>query len=232
MSTSPPLRQRVPVLVARFGRTPPLRVAAVGGLAVLAFTALGAVYALAKDGGPVPAWFRSVPVGLNTEWSLPAIYSGVLLLATGLLALHARSARPSTALSAALLVLGVLFTFMAFDEVLAIHERIESAAGLDWFVLYTPVAVVAGLALLVVLRLSWDHRGVRLTLAGGGLCWLVSQLIETQQYEDGELVRRWTILPEEALEMTGSLLFLLAMLMLCAWQRSVPPVDADAGSPA
>jgi hypothetical protein len=42
----------------------------------------------------------------------------------------------------------------------------------------------------------------------------VAQLIETQQYDGAELVHRWTILPEEVLEMTGSLLFVLAMLLV------------------
>ena len=51
--------------------------------------------------------------------------------------------------------------------------------------------------------------------------------IETQQYDGAELVHRWTILPEEILEMTGSLLFVLAMLLVLqsAWPatRSTPP---------
>lgn len=204
----------MPVDVTTLEHVPPSRVAAVGGLGVLVFATLGAAYALAKDGGPVPGAFRWLPVGLNAEWSLPAVYSGLLLLATGLLAVRAGTTRPPAGSSVALLGLGALFIFMAFDEVLAVHERIEEAVHLAWYKFYAPVAAVAGVAWLAVVRATWPRRGVRLALIGGGACWLVSQLIETQQYDGAELVNRWTILPEEVLEMTGSLLFLLAMLIL------------------
>ncbi len=204
----------MPLDLSTFERAPPQRVAAAAGLGVLVFATLGAAYALAKDGGLVPGGFRWLPVGLNAEWSLPAAYSGLLLLATGLLAVRAGTMRPPVRSSVALLGLGVLFTFMAFDEVLAVHERLEEAVHLAWYKLYAPVAAVAGVAWLAVVRATWPRRGVRLALIGGSACWLVSQLIETQQYDGAELVHRWTILPEEVLEMTGSLLFLLAMLML------------------
>jgi hypothetical protein len=103
---------------------------------------------------------------------------------------------------------------MAVDEVVAIHEALEEVVHLAWWKFYAPLAVVGAVCALLVLRRVWDHRLAAATLVGGGACWLAAQLIETQQYHGAELVHRWTILPEELLEMIGSLLFVLAMLLV------------------
>jgi hypothetical protein len=198
----------------RLAQVPPSRVALAGGAAIAAFAVLGAAYAEAKEGGPVPSWFRILPVGLNGELTLPALFSGLLLLAAGLLALRAGEVVEPGRRFVPLSLLGALFVYMSVDEVVGIHEQLEHVVHLAWWKFYAPLALVGGVAALLVLRRVWDRTTVRAALVGGGACWLVAQLIETQQYRGEELVHRWTILPEEILEMTGSLLFVLAMLLL------------------
>lgn len=193
--------------------SPPV-VAVVGGVGILLFAALGAAYAMAKDDGPVPSWFRALPVALNGEWTVPAFYSALLLLLAGFLSLHASGVVVAGSRYMPLVALGVLFSYMSVDEVLAVHERLENVVDMAWWKLYAPVATFAGLCALLVLRRLWDHVLVRCALLGGGGCWLIAQAIETQQYDGAELIHRWTILPEEVLEMTGSLLFVLAMLLI------------------
>jgi hypothetical protein len=200
-------------------RVPPRTVVVGGGALVALFAVLGGAYAEAKDGGLVPSWFRVLPVGLNGEWTLPALFSGMLLVAAGLLAFRASEVVGDARRFRPLSVLGVLFVFMGLDEVLTIHEQLEEVVELAWWKFYAPVALAAGVCALVVLRRVWSDRQMRAALVAGGGCWLVAQFIETQQYDGTELVHRWTILPEEVLEMTGSLLFVLALLMIVqsAW---------------
>ena len=208
--------------IARFEQIAPQSVALAGGLAIAAFAVLGTAYAEAKDGGIVPSWFRILPVGLNGEGTLPALFSALLLLAAGLLAFRAAEAlggdgqrfRPLT-------VLGVVFSYMAIDELFAIHEGLEEVIHQAWWKFYAPLAAVAAVCAVLVLRRVWSLAAARAGFLAGGACWLVAQLIEAQQYDGDVLVHRWTILPEEVLEMTGSLLFVLALLVIV---QSATPV--------
>jgi hypothetical protein len=72
---------------------------------------------------------------------------------------------------------------MAFDEVLALHERLERAVHLSWWKLYAPVALAAGICAVLVLRRIWGVAAARWPLIAGSACWLLAQLIETQQYD-------------------------------------------------
>jgi hypothetical protein len=49
-------------------------------------------------------------------------------------------------------------------------------------------------------------------LTGAG-CWFVSQVIEAWQWKNGYLLHPLSIIPEETLEMSGSALFALAIVM-------------------
>ena len=209
--------------VARLEQVPPRTVAFAGGVTIAVVAVLGTAYAEAKDGGLVPSWFRVFPVGLNGEGTLPAVFSGLLLLAAGALSFRASGmlGRPHERY-APLVVLGALFTFMAFDEVLAIHERLEEVIEQAWWKFYTPLALVGGVCAVLVLRKVWSNAAARTGFLAGGACWLVAQLIEAQQYDGDVLVHRWTILPEEVLEMTGSLLFVLALLVIVQSAALVP----------
>lgn len=197
-----------------------------GNLAAIALLgALGTAYALAKTSDPgTQPLLRSLPIGLNEEYSLPAVYSALLLLCGGLATW--RAGRVTDGHGWPFAAVGALLVFMAADEGFVLHERIEAwAGGISWLYLYAPLFLLSGVGWLLVLqRLRGDLRAA-LCWVGGAAAWFLSQVLELFQYVDGVLVRRWSILPEELLEMSGSLLFLLAMLIVVRDRAAQP----DAG---
>ena len=197
--------------------TADVRRLAVAGLVAIAVVAtLGTAYAEAKEGGRLESGLiRSLPLGLNNEWTLAAFFSGALLAAAALVAYLTAATSRSRPEAWLLRGLALLFTFMAADEIFAIHERLESLTGVGWITLYSPLIAVGGVGWLLALRSMRPLPGAAAAFVAGGLAWAVSQALERMQYDDdGVLVRRWSILPEEVLEMTGSLLFGLALLAL------------------
>lgn len=198
-----------------------------GGLTVLVLAVLGSVFLTDNSYGQAcECWSGSGAIAefnLDGEFTVPAAVSGLALLAAGALALLL--ARSGTALQrrAAFAGIGVFLGAMAIDEIWAVHEKLEGAVDVDWQVLYAPAVLVAGASWLIAYpafrRLG--NRGVALFLAGPG-AWLVSQALEKVQWDDERLVRPWTIVPEESLELTGSLLFVVAFLQLI---RAHPPAS-------
>lgn len=178
---------------------------------------------------------------LDGERTVPSLWSAALLTAAGVLGVAVAVAlrRPAVA------VLGAALAFMAVDEFFALHEEVEDLTGIDWQTLYLPVFAVVGLLalrVLVVSRRLGERRFVVL-LTSGAVCWAVSQVLEKAEW-DGPVRRAGypvMMVTEELLEMTGSLLFVLAMLALAgagdaAAARRVPAtergadVDADVGA--
>jgi hypothetical protein len=191
----------------------PVSVASIGFAAIGGFAILG--IASAVDASFLGGYFR-----LNGEWTVPAFASAVPLLAGGLvgLAIARRRVRDRLPWVGFASVLG----WMAFDEVLAVHERLEAAAGVDWQLLYLPVAAFAMLCWAVVrTRLG---SGGRLLLVGGAAAWVGSQAFELVQWQGDTKTPYYLMLvvPEELLEMTGSLLFLLALLTVPGPRPSRP----------
>lgn len=190
------------------------RVALGIGIAILFVGLLGVAYAGAKPGGPLE-WtgLRVHLLGLDNEWSIPAFFSGALLLAAASVALLAAEVPDRGPLAWALRGLGALFAFMAVDEVVQVHERLEALAGVPWTLLYLPVALAAGVLGLVALRGLWFSRAARACFIAGAGAWLLAQMLESYSIADERLVHRWAVLPEELLEMAGSTLFGLALLV-------------------
>lgn len=193
--------------------------AAVGGLTVLVLAVLGAVFL--TDNAYVEAcecWSGSGPIAefnLDGEFTVPAAISGLALLAAAALALLLARSGSALQRRSAFAGLGVFLAAMAADEIWAVHEKLEGAVGVDWQVLYAPAVLVAGASWLIAYpafrRLG--GRGVAFFLAAPG-AWLASQAVEKVQWDGDRLVHPWTIVPEEALELTGSLLFIAAFLQL------------------
>jgi len=114
---------------------------------------------------------------------------------------------------------------MGLDETLMLHERLESWTGVRWQYLYAPVVAVAGIGWLRSALLARDLGGLGL-LVGGAAAWGISQVLELFQWSGEELTMEEyeerlrdadylrLMVPEEILEMVGSLLFLLAGLVL------------------
>ena len=172
-------------------------------LALAAIAVLGVGGVLQRALPPFPL---SHVLDLDFEWVPAALFSSGLLAAAALVWWQLPQTR------AARYVTGLL-ALMSLDELCSIHETLENVTGVDWELLYAPVVAVAGLAALVVLR-SWGRSRPSALLLGGGLCWLVAQVLEALEW-DGDVERPHYALymvPEELLEMTGSTLLLLAGL--------------------
>lgn len=193
----------------RLGR---LLTALAGVIALLGV--LGLAYSQAKPGDALAfTGLRSIPLGLDTEYSVPALFSGVLLLAAAYAGYLVAAVASSRRERRTVLLFGAFLAFMAVDELLAIHEGLESLAGVPWKLLYAPVILAGGALWLATLLLLRGERTAQLCLLAGAAAWSAAQILEQIQYEDGKLVARWSILPEEVLEMTGSTLFGLALLL-------------------
>jgi len=153
---------------------------------------------------------RQVPwvLDLDAEHSVPALYSGLLLVAGG--AAFLVLSRAGAGLPAALLAL--LLGFMSLDEVVVVHEKLEAATGVDWQLLYAPLFLLCGVGWLLVLRRFGLRSAAGVLLVGGAALWAGSQVLEQIQWDGVAEVAhyRWYAVPEELAEMGGSLLFLLA----------------------
>lgn len=201
-------RHRAPAATARPGTTddPVLRHAALAlaGVAVV-FALVVLVAAVVSEPGDL---FHP-----DSERRVASTVSALALVAAGLAAVRAGA---RTGAGWQLVPVGALLLLMALDEWAALHERLEATTGTDWQLLYLPVFAVAGACFLLAAR---RHRGERAFLVpwlAGAACWAVSQVLELAQW-DGDDQRagyRAMMLPEEVLELTGSLLFLLAALVL------------------
>lgn len=157
---------------------------------------------------------------LDAENTLPSAFSALLLLATALAA-FADGRDPGRLPARAAIGLGAVFTLMAADEFLAVHEHIEKALGVDWQTVYLPIAAGAGV-LWVRLARSFGERRVVSMWVLGAAAWGIAQVIEKVQWDGDVLVHVWTIVPEETLEMAGSALFLFALV----WERALRPSPA------
>ena len=101
------------------------------------------------------------------------------------------------------------------DEVAQLHEKVEKYSDIDFQTAYIPVFAVAA---WIWWRLIRAVEGVpRALLVGGAAAWAASQFLELVQYGDGdervELFEPMAI-TEEVLEMIGSTMFLLAVVIL------------------
>ena len=186
------------------------RLAAGVGSAVTAVLGLAGVLVVLHLVGDVgDRWFD-----LDGERTIPSLWSAGLLTLAGALGVLVALAlrRPAVA------VLGAALAFMAVDEFFALHEEAEDATGIDWQTLYLPVFAVVGLLALRVLVVSRrrGERGFVALMTAGAFCWAVSQVLEKAEW-DGPVRRAGypvMMVAEEVLEMTGSLLFVVAMLAL------------------
>lgn len=174
------------------------------GALVFAIAAFGVLGALEFSGASLALF------DLDGELKPPAIFSSLLSLASGVLAIALGSRRGRRCWAA----LGAFLVFMAADDLLTIHEHLQTATGVDWQILYVPVIVLGGvfwLRSLIDMR-AIVSRGAVLMVLGAG-AWALAQVGEALEYSDGEMVEHYAVLAtaEELLEMAGSLLFAVAV---------------------
>ena len=164
---------------------------------------------------------------LDGEMNFPTAFSGLLLLAAGMTGLLVALDGRAVGISPTRLIpVALLIGYMSLDEVWQLHERLEAWLDVDWQTIYLPVFLLAGLigaSLLPDLRRAGN--AATLFVAGAG-AWGVAQVIEALQWDSNDHLRgAWSIVPEETLEMTGSLLFLLAFLAIA---RHIVATEAPA----
>jgi hypothetical protein len=187
-------------------RLPVRQVAAANGALIALLGVLGVLFLV----------FGS-PFGfdLDGERNAPAIYSAALWLSAALLALLVGRHDPAPGLPLLWVGLSAFFVFVSADEFGEIHERLERIIGIDWQILYSPVALLAlVLWIFVARRLRQIGVGLGLLLAGT-LCGVASQVAEAVEYGPGdERIAAFDELMvfEELVEMVAALLIGLALL--------------------
>lgn len=186
----------------------PLRLAFGIALCIAVLGALGAVRIRAHS---------FAAFDLDREYTVPATFSALLDIsaAIGAEALRRRTGKKVLA------GLVVLFAFMGVDEFASIHEHLERWTGIDWMKLYIPVFIYAGIAWIAVLR-EVRTRQFWLCLWGGAGCWAFAQFMEVLEWSGTQRTAHYNteMFTEELLEMAGSALFLLGMLVaLRVWRE-------------
>ena len=188
-------------------RLPVRRVAAANGVVIALLGALGVLSIV--FGSPFGSF------DLDGERNIPATYSAALWFSVAVLALLMGRIDPAPGLPQLWVGLSGFFVFVSADEFGEIHERLERIVGVDWQILYSPVAVLAlVLWLFVARRLRQIGVGLGLLLAGT-VCGIASQVAEAVEYGPGdERIAAFDELMvfEELVEMVGALLIGLAVL--------------------
>jgi hypothetical protein len=157
---------------------------------------------------------------LNKEQTFPATFSGLLLLSAGALALLNGVVRcPKPADRLWWLVLAGVFAFLGIDEISALHEAVQDRVHVWGQATLIPIVIAGGIAWLVTLRRLGMHSLAGRLLILAVVAWGLSQGFDVALNES----HGWTIVPEELLEIAGSTLFGLAMLVAV---REVVPARA------
>lgn len=182
------------------------RVAAANGAIIILLGVLGVLH--------IKFYPRFAVFDLNGEQNVPATYSAALWVCVALVAVligraeQGRAARIWIALSVPLLFVGA-------DEFSEIHERLERITGIDWQILYSPLALVAAVLWVLVGRRFRELGAGFGFFVGGTICGIASQAIEALEYGDNN--RRVAafnklVVCEEMLEMVAVVLIGLALL--------------------
>ena len=198
------------------------RLALAAGVWIVALAALGWLVNVEK----VPLYLFDS----NKEQTVPAFFSAAVLLAAATLAyllgwLRAERRRESRWLW----FMGIVFVAMAIDEAVALHERIgyyldfNAAGQIPLF----PLILAAGVAWLMTLRALGPDRAPRSLFIGGAAIWVLSQAIDLLAAV-GIFLDHLLVL-EDALEVAGSTLFALALLLAVQRQLAAEPADLQAG---
>lgn len=152
---------------------------------------------------------------LDSEVSVATLFSAILLWAAAAWwLLVAITVRPP---SGAIWVWWAVLVWLAIDEGSAIHEKLERWSGTDWQLLYVPVMGIAAFALWEVFRRYRTQPRIAALLAAGVALWIAVLVLELVQNWGGAPVRSSVYVPtmiiEEALEMAGSAVFLMAGIL-------------------
>ncbi len=162
-------------------------------------------------------WHLSI-ADLDEEESIGTWFSsGMLLFASLLLLFRARTVRlAGEPGGSGWLVLGLGFCFLSLDEVVALHELLNSLLGDDtpWTAVAIPFVAVLGLCFVPFLRRLDKATAIRFLVAGAVY---VGGAVGVEHFTDDAVnslhYNMWTAL-EEGVEMFGVILFIHALLEL------------------
>jgi len=128
--------------------SPVVQAARAVAVRTVACVTLGAIVVLALLG--VLDWKIGLPgpFQLGAEGGTSALFSTGLLVAAAALAVLLGTGRFAPGGLATWLALAAFLAFMAFDELLGVHEALERRTGIDWQLLYLPVVLLGGMAWL------------------------------------------------------------------------------------
>jgi hypothetical protein len=205
-----PKAGRVVVLASR---VPGVVVAVVSGVAIGVFVVMGILQRVA-----FPEWDAA---NLDSEMSVATWFSATLLWAAAFWwLLVAVTVRPR---SLAIWTWWLVLAWLALDEGSAIHERLERWSGIDWQLLYLPVMGIAAFAWWGVVRRYRSQARIAAVLMSGAAAWIVVLILEFVQNWGGSPAQAAlyvpTMITEEALEMIGSTVLLIAGIL--ALHRSI-----------
>jgi hypothetical protein len=196
-------------LVARLPE--PGEIAIVLGIAIALLGIAGAVVGTDAYQGEGSIWDRMF--NLANEKTVPTFFSGAILLAGGLCSMLAARVR-LYGMHGWWIAFGALLIFMSADEVVQIHERVETWTGVDWEQPYAVVALGAAVIWFNVLRRM--ERFPRWLKIYGAIGWALSFGLEDAEYDSNDdRVAGFTSMAigEELFEMAGSSLFLIALVI-------------------
>jgi hypothetical protein len=213
-TAGPTLRARFDALVAE-AKAAPVRWRRIALLLIVTVAGLSLLGAFYRSTGSLH-WFNVSGEVREGGFFVPVLFSWAVLCGAGVAyGLRSRWAETS-AEHHAWLALGLFLAFMAFDELLMIHETVETRLGIDWQLVYLPVVAVGGIAYLWLLREMprWSLQQVMFIAAAG--LWCFSQVLEKLEYTNGDtpVANFWVYDGiEKVAQFTGSTLFLLVGLL-------------------
>ncbi len=204
-------------LVDLASKVPGVVVAVVSAVAIGVLVVMGTLQRVA-----FPEWGAA---NLDSEASVATWFSAALLWAAALWWLFVgMSTRPR---SLAIWMWWPILAFLALDEGNGIHERLEQWSGIDWQLLYVPVMGLAAVAWLGVVRLYRNQARIVALLLAGATFWIAALALELFQNWGGSPVRATiyvpTMITEEALEMIGSTVLLIAATLALAQSVRAEP---------
>ena len=211
----PPKASRVALMASK---VPIPAVAVVCGVGIGALVVMGILQRVAFSN-----WGLA---NLDSEVSVATWFSATLLWAAAFWwLLVAISTRPG---SMAVWVWWALLAWLALDEGNAIHEKLERWSGTDWELLYVPVMAIGALAWWGVFRRYRSEPRIAALLTVGAAVWVAVLMLELIQNWGGAPVQAAiyvpTMITEEALEMIGSAVLLIAGML--ALQKAVARGDS------
>ena len=158
-----------------------------------------------------PQWGAA---NLDSEMSVGTWVAATLLWAAAVLwilvaALERRPRMP-------IFAWGALLVLLALDEGNAFHEALERGTGVDWQIIYLPILVIGGTLWLLLVRRYAPSTTATLLVAGAG-AWGITLILELVQNWGGSPIEAAfynpAMIAEEALEMVGSTLIVVAGLI-------------------